>query len=367
MSQTKRTVVTIMAVGAFASILILALGLWLPQADGLLTAIHDVVLLRVIVSVVVLAGLAGAIYALSRVIRLYTRSFAQISAGENGGSISIEKSALVSMTRKSLSRLDSVSIRDVDVEVVQRHGGAVIDVVVKAAPVGSKSLVAMAKDIERVAKGTLESFTEREVRCVTVNFVDPKRKDEDEIIAEVPLGEGSASEFDHVSVDVPTVESQQVENLSAVESEAAPSEIRGAAEEEAAGDIAGNAEIEDTEFAEEQAEKPRQRRGFRAWLHDRFGDEDEVIEEQIVDTPLIRVEDGPEEEEVPAPDQSAQDEDLPAAPEPLDQESADGLVAEGQDTIDEYLQEPGQEPEAFLHSDDHEPRAEGEQSKARDL
>lgn len=162
---------------SIASILIsCAMGFlaWIPDMDYYLAQLGPGVV-SVLISIVALLSFIAGVYTLVRAIKMFTRKTAQLSSSTDG-SISIERSALVSAAKKAASKVPNVVIQSVDVEVIQRKGSAVLDVAIVAAPTGtSDSLMAIAHAIENSVKQSLEAFTEREVRYVAVNFVERKR------------------------------------------------------------------------------------------------------------------------------------------------------------------------------------------------
>lgn len=174
MSKTMRIIHAIGILITFVAVILFCLILWLPGGSGLCEVLRTTSPLFALVSLVAVASLAFCLFALVDAAVRRARSFAQLSSGESG-SISIEKSALVSIVRRSLERVSDAQIQHVDVDVLQRRGSAVLYVTVKATPLNFVSLMKLAEQIQDVAKKTLESFTEREVRYVAVNFVESRK------------------------------------------------------------------------------------------------------------------------------------------------------------------------------------------------
>ncbi len=130
--------------------------------------------LLLIPCVALLAGLCLGCYIL---VKSLSRRQAMLHSGP-GGVVNIELGALESTARRSLASLQGISLIKVEAVVSDRKGSPVIDMSVTAVPFGVESLMTTANRIERSVKQAVESFTDHEVRSVSVNFVEPQNKEE---------------------------------------------------------------------------------------------------------------------------------------------------------------------------------------------
>lgn len=125
-----------------------------------------------ILGLVVIAGIFVGIYA---VIYAFMHEHATLHSGP-GGAINIERSALESTARRALASVPAVSIQKVTANVIERKNAPVIDFTVVAVPHGTDSLMALASAMQGVVKQSIETFTDREVRYVAVNFIESRRR-----------------------------------------------------------------------------------------------------------------------------------------------------------------------------------------------
>lgn len=125
-----------------------------------------------VLGLVVIAGIFVGIYA---VIYAFMHEHATLHSGP-GGAINIERSALESTARRALAGVPAVSIQKVTANVIERKNAPVIDFTVVAVPRGTDSLMALAGSMQSVVKQSIETFTDREVRYVAVNFIEPRRR-----------------------------------------------------------------------------------------------------------------------------------------------------------------------------------------------
>lgn len=129
-----------------------------------------------ILGLVVIAGIFVGIYA---VIYAFMHEHATLHSGP-GGAINIERSALESTARRALASVPAVSIQKVTANVIERKNAPIIDFTVVAVPRGTDSLMALASAMQGVVKQSIETFTDREVRYVAVNFIEPRRRSKTE-------------------------------------------------------------------------------------------------------------------------------------------------------------------------------------------
>ena len=177
MSTFKRGAFIAVVACTSATAVLFALILWHPGGAVLASTLRDVPVLLGLASLVALLALAGAVGGIVRIVQTFTHVAARLSANETG-SISIEKSALVSVAQGALARIPNLSVQRIAVDVVPKRGSAVLDVDVLASPLGTQSLMALATSIQTEAKRALEAFTEHEVRYVSVKFVESHRRGE---------------------------------------------------------------------------------------------------------------------------------------------------------------------------------------------
>ena len=175
MSTFKRGAFIAVVACTSATAVLFALILWHPGGAVLASTLRDVPVLLGLASLVALLALAGAVGGIVRIVQTFTHVAARLSANETG-SISIEKSALVSVAQGALARIPNLSVQRIAVDVVPKRGSAVLDVDVLASPLGTQSLMALATSIQTEAKRALEAFTEHEVRYVSVKFVESHRR-----------------------------------------------------------------------------------------------------------------------------------------------------------------------------------------------
>lgn len=178
MSTFKRVFMIVYLICSLAVLVLFALALLLPDGAAMMAFLHACVPLAVLLVLVMLVMLIGLIaYTGVALVVSITRATARLRASESG-SISIEKSALVSIASRALEQVDGMALQSLTVDVLQRGDTAIIDARVVATPLGTDSLMALAGRIQEVTKRALEAFTEHEVRYVAVNFVEPRRRSE---------------------------------------------------------------------------------------------------------------------------------------------------------------------------------------------
>lgn len=177
MSTFKRSALVACVAGLVLVAVIFCILLWAPIGMDVLGVLRGIPVLLGLASVFAALALIGAGWGVVRMVQTFTRTAARLSATDSG-SISIEKSALVSVAAGALTGVPNVTVQAITVDVVPRRDTAVIDAEVTATPRGTDSLMALAADIQRLTKRALESFTEHEVRYVAVRFVESKRRGE---------------------------------------------------------------------------------------------------------------------------------------------------------------------------------------------
>ena len=177
MSTFKRSALVACVAGLVLVVVIFCILLWAPIGMDVLGVLRGIPVLLGLASVFAALAIIGAGWGVVRVVQEFTRTAARLSATD-AGSISIEKSALVSVAAGALAGVPNVTVQAITVDVVPRRDTAVIDAEVTATPRGTDSLMALAADIQRLTKRALESFTEHEVRYVAVRFVESKRRGE---------------------------------------------------------------------------------------------------------------------------------------------------------------------------------------------
>lgn len=212
MSTAKRSALIACVACVFVSAILFCLFLWAPAGPAILGVLRDIPVLLGLASLVALIALVGAIWGIVHVVQAFTHVTARLSANDSG-SISIERSALVSVAVGALARIPHVAIQAVDVDVVPRRDSAVLDVEVLASPLGTDSLMALASEIQSATKRSLEAFTEHEVRYVAVRFVESRRRGESlsaGASAEAAPSAASAVPAAEPAVDVPASEAVEV-------------------------------------------------------------------------------------------------------------------------------------------------------------
>lgn len=151
--------------------------------------VSSVILLALYLRLLLLSSLEGAVFALAAVpfalcaagtvaaaagaVRATRRGDATLK--EDGqGSIRIEREALESTARRAAGAVAGARVAGVSVKVAPRRGVPAIDVGVEAEPAGDRPLMETASAIQSAVKESLETFTGREVRYVSVSFVEPR-------------------------------------------------------------------------------------------------------------------------------------------------------------------------------------------------
>lgn len=177
MSTFKRVALIATVASSAVVTVLFALILWHPGGAGLAGALRDMPILLGLASLVALMALCGVVAGVVRVVRTFTHVAARLSANDSG-SISIEKSALVSVAQGALARVPNLTVQNIEVDVVPKRSGAVLDVEVLASPLGTDSLMTLAQGMQGAVKRALEAFTEHEVRYVSVKFVESRRRGE---------------------------------------------------------------------------------------------------------------------------------------------------------------------------------------------
>ncbi len=173
MSAVKRVLYTVGIIAALLVVVAFNAILWWRDGGPSLLAMMQGDFSAVVMVVDAIAAITAIVGAVN-VIRMYSRKTALLCS-DKSSSVSIERNALVSVARHALDRIPDAQIQRVNVDVLQRHGTAALYVTVRAAPLSFVSLVKLAEQIQEVAKAALESFTEHEVRYVTVSFVESRK------------------------------------------------------------------------------------------------------------------------------------------------------------------------------------------------
>lgn len=176
MSKTKRILLTVGLAAVLVDIVFVSVG-FLGYYQGYRDFhIHWVLLF--FLQLINAVALAALIYGIVKLVHLWRHSFATLLQ-DDAGAIAIEKSALVSMVRRALSCVDGCNTQSVQVDVARKNGVCQMYVTVFASAATRRSLLELAGEIQMAAKTVLESFTEREVRYVAVNFVEPRQRTKD--------------------------------------------------------------------------------------------------------------------------------------------------------------------------------------------
>jgi hypothetical protein len=173
MSAVKRVLYTVGIIAALLVVVAFNAILWWRDGGPSLLAMMQgdfSAVVMVVDAIAVITAIVGAV----NVIRMYSQKSALLCS-DKSSSVSIERDALVSVARHALDRIPDAQIQRVNVDVLQRRGTAALYVTVRAAPLSFVSLVKLAEQIQEVAKTALESFTEHEVRYVTVSFVESRK------------------------------------------------------------------------------------------------------------------------------------------------------------------------------------------------